>query len=76
MNNDGCKICGDCWWVDCANAADYEVDIDLKRNGMHVYGGPVDLCAGHAKYAMSTGSLSLDWTALEQALERRKQRVS
>jgi hypothetical protein len=64
-----CHICGRCYWNGCDNDADYEVDVDLKRNGLPLYSGKVDLCAGHHRVGAS-GSMNLKWVAIEQALMR------
>lgn len=72
---DECHVCGTCWWVDCPNDADYEMDVDLKRNGLPLYSGTVDLCGGHTRQAHSNGGqLSLNWLAVEQALALQKER--
>lgn len=70
-DRDGCQICGTCWWVDCDNDADYVMDVDLKRKGLTVYSGKIELCAGHTRFTHSNGGrLDLNWTAIEQALVR------
>lgn len=70
MSSD-CVICGQCWWAGCDLAADYELDVPIKRHGRLIYDGHIDLCAGHARYAVSSGGhLNLNWTALEQAIAR------
>jgi len=72
---DDCFICGTCWWSKCLEPADFEMDVDVKRNHGIIYSGVVDLCHSHAKYAVSSGGhLNLKWEALEQALT--KQSVS
>lgn len=76
MTNDDCHICGTCWWVNCTNDADYELDVVLKRHGQVAYDGAVDLCAGHLDYASRTGHVNVDWIALEQALARQASRVN
>jgi hypothetical protein len=64
----GCHICGQCWWVDCPNDADYSIDATLKRHGETIFDGKVELCTGHAEQALaSKGQLSLNWMAIEQA---------
>lgn len=64
-----CHVCGDCWWVKCDLPADYRVDVALKRNGLPLYDGEVDLCSGHyRKMCDSGGRLDLSWEAIEQAL--------
>ena len=75
MSNDGkCHICGTCWWVGCENPADYTIDVALRRNGLPLYDGDVDLCAGHYRHAQATrGRLDLSWDAIEQALAFRPQ---
>ena len=66
-----CHICGTCWWVDCPNDADYAIDVDLKRNGLPLYSGKVELCAGHSGQAQTNGGrLDLNWLAVEQAIAR------
>lgn len=70
--DDDCLICGNCWWVDCENPADYEFNVHLKRHGRTLFDGVVDLCSGHATYAAQTNHVSLDWKALEQALVRQQ----
>lgn len=69
MRDDGCAVCGRCWWFDCPNDADYSIDVDLKRNGLPLYSGSVDLCGGHTRFAQRNGGrLDLNWDAVEQAL--------
>jgi hypothetical protein len=75
LKDDDCQICGNCWWTDCTNPADYEFDVFLKRHGNPVYDGTVDLCAGHARRAAATGNVNVSWGALEQALARQKVRM-
>jgi hypothetical protein len=68
-----CHICGTCWWVDCANDADYAIDVALKRKNLPLYNGRVDLCAGHYRLAYSrNGRLNLNWVAIEQAIAKDK----
>lgn len=70
MSDTTCYVCGLCWWSGCENDADYRLDVDLKRNGLPLYTGEIELCAGHAQYAQRTlGRLDLKWEALEQAHE-------
>lgn len=72
---DGCHICGTCWWVDCENDADYAMDVDLKRKGIPLYSGRIELCGGHTRQAHANGGrLDLNWTAVEQAIARKKAR--
>jgi hypothetical protein len=71
MKDDDCVICGNCWWSECFAPADYVLDVKLKYHGGIPWDGPVDLCAGHARYAMRTNHLNLNWTALEQAHAKR-----
>lgn len=74
-NSEGCHICGTCWWTDCDNDADYAMDVDLKRKGLPLYSGKVDLCAGHTRLAHAQGGrLDLNWLAIEQALSLAKVR--
>jgi len=65
-----CWTCGNrCWWIDCSNNADYQMDVDLKRHGLPLYSGMVDLCGGHTRLAQSNGGrLDLNWNAISQAL--------
>lgn len=70
-----CHVCGDCWWVSCDNPADYTKDVDLKRHGLPVYSGGVDLCAGHNELVDRTGRMNLKWEAVEQALAMKKVRA-
>lgn len=73
---DGCHICGTCWWEGCDNDADFAMDVDLKRRGLPLYSGKIDLCAGHTRYVYENGGrLDLNWMAIEQALARQKERV-
>jgi len=63
-------------WVHCRNDADYAMDVELKRGGLPLYSGPVDLCGGHARLAHKNGGhLDLKWEAVEQALALQKVRV-
>lgn len=74
--DDGCHICGDCWWVNCPNPADYSDDVVIKRHGSTLYEGEIDLCAGHARYwRQNGGRLDLNWLAIEQALALQKARA-
>jgi hypothetical protein len=74
--NDDCHICGTCWWVDCENDADYSMDVDLKRHGLPLFSGRIELCGGHARFARTRGGrLELNWLAIEQAIARQKDRV-
>lgn len=73
MTDDPCHICGTCWWTDCDNDADETVHVELKqvRNGLPVFDGGVDLCAGHARWAESqNGRMNLKWEAIHQAIAR------
>lgn len=70
MTDAECHICGNCWWQDCDNPADYEVDVELKRHGLHLYSGKVDLCQGHAEFATRGQMMNLRWASIEQALAR------
>jgi hypothetical protein len=65
-----CHICGTCWWEGCENAADWTIELVLKRHGAIVYDGAVDLCHGHKVYAERSGHVNVGWIALEQALAR------
>jgi hypothetical protein len=69
-SKDDCHICGKCYWHDCPNEADFTVDVDLKRHGLPLYSGGVDLCAGHYRFARRGNHMDLNWMAVEQALER------
>jgi hypothetical protein len=74
--SDDCHICGRCWWVHCTNDADYTMDVDLKRRGLPLYSGRVELCGGHARLTHSNGGrLDLNWLAVEQALALEKARA-
>jgi hypothetical protein len=45
------------------------MDVDLRRNGLPLYSGKVDLCGGHARFAHNNGGrLDLNWEAISQAL--------
>jgi hypothetical protein len=45
------------------------MDVELKRRGLPLYSGHVDLCGGHARFAQKNGGhLDLKWEAIEQAL--------
>ena len=64
-----CWVCGSCWWVSCPNDADYTMDVDLRRNGLPLYSGKVDLCGGHARLVHKNGGhMDLNWEAIAQAL--------
>ena len=65
---DKCYVCGDCWWQECQNDADYSHDVDLKRGGLPVFAGKVELCGGHSQLALRTGRMDIKWEAIEQAL--------
>lgn len=72
-DDEDCRVCGLCWWTDCGNDADVTVHVELKQtsNNHPVYDGPVDLCAGHARWAETTnGRLNIDWAAIHQAIAR------
>lgn len=69
VNDKDCHICGDCWWSGCPNDADYQMDVDLKRHGLPLYSGRIELCGGHAALAHENGGrLNLNWEAITQAL--------
>lgn len=72
MSDDKCYVCGDCWWVACPNDADYTKDVDLKRKGLPVFSGKVDLCSGHNDLVNRTGRMDLKWEAVQQALSLQK----
>ena len=68
-----CAVCGRCWWVDCSNEADYQMDVDLKRRGLPLYSGAVELCGGHTRLVHESGGrMDLKWEAIEQALALEK----
>lgn len=76
MSDTKCYICGDCYWVGCGNDADYQMDVDLKRNGLPLYSGKIELCDGHTKQVHANGGrLYLKWEAVEQALALKAQKV-
>jgi hypothetical protein len=69
--DEDCHICGKCWWNGCENDADFALEVDLKRGGLPLYLGKVDLCGGHTQQASANGGrLNLNWRAIEQALAR------
>lgn len=71
-----CHICGDCWWFECPNPADYSVDVGLKRHGRPLFSGEIDLCAGHYRFAAENGGhLNLKPLAIEQALAAQRVKV-
>lgn len=73
---DGCHICGDCWWHECNNPADYSMDVDLKRGGLPLFSGKVELCGGHTRYVHENGGrMDLDPVAIEQASAIQKARL-
>lgn len=76
MNDAKCYVCGDCWWVGCENDADYSMDVDLKRKGLPLYSGKVELCGGHTTQVHQNGGrMDLKWEAVEQALSLLKVRI-
>ena len=72
MADDECFVCGKCWWEQCDNDADYEVDVELQQvsNRMTAYNGKVDLCGGHYHLASQTGRMNIKWEAIHQAIAR------
>lgn len=73
---DPCYVCGLCFWSECPNSADYQMDVDLKRGGLPLYSGKVDLCAGHCRLVHNNGGrMNLKWEAIEQALELQQARA-
>lgn len=74
---DDCYICGDCWWIDCPNPADYSMDVDLKRHGRPLFSGKVDICHGHYVLVHANGGrLDLKPLALEQAKAVQRAKIS
>lgn len=65
-----CYTCGNrYWWSECPNPADYTMDVDLRRRGLPLYSGKVDLCGGHARFVHKNGGhMDLNWEAIAQAL--------
>jgi hypothetical protein len=52
------------------------MDVDLKRGGLPLYSGKVDLCAGHCRLVHNNGGrMNLKWEAIEQALELQQARA-
>lgn len=75
--NDDCHICGTCWWNDCPNDGDVELeDVTISYrspSALHaslVKVGTLDLCGGHYRQWKADGRLNLKWVAIEQALVR------
>jgi hypothetical protein len=73
MTDTKCYICGDCWWQGCPNDADYQMHVDLKRKGLPLFSGSVELCGGHKDQVHTNGGrMDLKWEAVEQALSMQR----
>ena len=60
---------GTCQWAGCPNPADYVLrDVTVKRQGLTVNVGDIDLCGGHKTHAERLGRLELDWERVLRAV--------
>jgi hypothetical protein len=60
---------GTCQWHGCQFDADYVLrDVTVKRGGVEINVGDVDVCGGHKRRAERLGRLELDWERVLRAV--------